>query len=513
MISYLLLKKVTYFLLTIFSLLSINMLFSTETLANLQANTSYTNSLTIDFSTYFGGQLGEEVGRSITITKDNSFLITGDTSSSDFPTLNAYDSSLGGNSDGIIAKFSNTGSLLWSTFLGGNDSDHGYAIAVAGDGCSYITGDTKSSNFPIKDAFDNTYGGNWDIFIAKFSKKGSLLWSTYLGGKEIEYCGGIAVASDGSCYVTGATKSDDFPTLNAYNDTIGALDVYVTKFSADGELLWSTYLGGDLNDGGNSIAVGKDGSCYVTGWTHSIDFPTLNAFDSTSNGFMDGFVSKFSSNGDLLWSTYLGGDYWDEPRDIAVSSEGSCYITGFTSSSEFPTKDAFDNSPNGNDDAFVTKFSPTGELLWSTYLGGSEQEWGYGIAIANDDNCCVTGETSSINFPILQAFNSTIGSSQDIFVSKFATNGSLLWSSFLGGDSYETGFGIASIGNDYYITGRTKSSDFPTFNAFSNTLGGLGDAFVTKIIEPTNPKYGYFAFLVVIPVIVIPIIIIVKRKR
>ena len=478
----------------------------------------------LDFSTYLGGSDGHERGYGIAVTEDGSCYLTGQTGSSDFPTQLAFNSTLSGSRDAFVTKLSSSGSLLWSTFFGGSDLDIGYDISVAGDGSCYVTGFTESSDFPTRNAYNSTYGGNGDIFLAKFSSIGQLLWSSYLGGNESDEGKSIAVAGDGSCYVTGETRSSDFPTLYAYDPTHdgGYRDAFVAKFSTNGTLLWSTYLGGNTTDLGYGIAVSDDGSCYVTGQTTSSDFPTLYAYDPTPNGgYMDAFVAKFSASGSLLWSTYLGGASWDDASGITVASDDSCYVTGYTTSSDFPTQNAYNSTYRLKGDAFVGKFSADGNLLWSTYLGGNETDFGYDITVTNDGSCYVTGETFSSNFPTRNAYDSTYDG-YDAFVTKFSSEGFLLWSTYLGGrDDGEQGYSLAvTEAGSCFVTGRTNSDDFPTQNAYDSALGGKSDAFVTKFIDSpipnTNPitVTGFLVFVAVMLFATLPVIaLIVYKKR
>jgi len=222
--------------------------------------------------------------------------------------------------------------------------------------------------------------------------------------------------------VTGETYSDDLPTLNGWdNARNGSWDAFVAKFSADGSLLWSTYLGGSTLDEGRGIAVDGAGNAYVTGLTCSTDFPMLNGWDTTYNGGGDTFVTKFSADGSLLLSTYLGGTHNDSGRGIAVDGAGDTYVTGETGSRDFPTGFGWDSTYNEGDydgDAFVTKFSADGALLWSTYLGGSDSDWGSGIAADGAGNAYVTGFAGSYDFPAGKSWDTTSNGCADAFVAK-----------------------------------------------------------------------------------------------
>jgi hypothetical protein len=470
----------------------------------------------LNFSTFLGGEDGTETGEGITITEDGSCYVTGLTWSNDFPTSNAYDSTYNGKAEAFISMFAVDGSLLWSTYFGGNDSDKGCDIVVADDGSCYVVGWTQSYDFPTKNAYDETYnGGNRDVFVSKFASNGFLLWSSYLGGENIDNGYSIAVANDGSCYVTGITESNDFPTLNAYNDTKGEVfDTFVTKFNASGALLWSTYLGGNSIDHGRDIAVTSDGSCYVTGMTMSTNFPTLNAYDDSQNGdWGDVFVSKFNASGSLLWSTYLGGSLVNEGSGITVTSDGSCYVTGVTTSTDFPTQNAYNDTYGVWGDAFLTKFDANGSLLWSTFLGGNKGDEGYDVTISNDGCCYVVGQTYSNNFPTKNAYNATLSGRGDVFISKFSSDGFLLWSTYLGGSETEWGLDIAVTKNGWcYLTGKTWSADFPTKDAYDDTTDG-SDAFVTKFIDAPLPPTstitidGFVGIRTVIPSCTIVLII------
>jgi len=487
----------------------------------------------LNYSTFLGGEDGGDSGRGIAVTNDGSYYVTGQSKSSDFPTQNAFDTTLNGSNDAIITKFTRNNSLLWSTYFGGGGQvDIARDIAVASDGSCYVTGETTSIDFPTKNAFDNTHnGGLTDAFVAKFAANGSLLWSTYLGGGgDMDNGQSIAVATDGSCYIIGETTSIDFPTLNAYESTYngGSKDIFLTKFATNGTLLWSTYFGGNRTDGGYGITVTSDGSCYITGFTSSADFPTQNAFDTTQNGDWDVYLSKFNKNGSLLWSTYFGGLYWDEALGITTASDGSCYFTGYTDSPDFPIQHGYSNTYGTGGDAFLAKFDSNGSFLWSSFLGGSSGERGYDVATTSNSSCYVVGYTGSENFPTLNAYDDSKADGFDAFVMKFSSSGSLFWSTYLGGDSTDKGYGIASTENgSCLVMGNTWSTDFPVLNAYDNTTSDYSDIFIVKFVDtplnvthsyPATPSPtvdGFLVFIAVMPTIafIAVIILIFSKKR
>lgn len=366
------------------------------------------------YSTFFGGS-SDEYGSGIALDQTGNYYVTGVTMSSNFPTKSAYDSSLGGDRSAFIAKFSALDSLVYSTYLG--SYSYGYDIAVDDSGCAYITGYTYGS-IPTANPFQGSYYGAYAAFVTKLNSAGdSLVYSTYLAGSGYYNDGdGIAVDSYGSAYVTGYTSSSDFPILNAYDTSYnGGADAFVTKFNPAGNTLaFSTYLGGSGSDKGWDIAVDNSGNVWVAGETYSSNFPTLNAYDSTYNGSQDGFVAKFDSSGNnLLGSTYLGGSGGETCGGLALDGAGNGYVTGQTSSSNFPTTTgAFDPTFNGGLDVFVVKFGiDCSNLVYSTYLGGSGDDWGFfpRIAVDGSGNAHVTGRTKSSDFPLVDAVDSTLG--------------------------------------------------------------------------------------------------------
>jgi hypothetical protein len=455
----------------------------------------------LSYSTYLGGS-NEDFGEAIAVDSAGSVYIAGATASTDLPTTaGAFDNTFNGFSgDAFVTKLDPTGSSLgYSTYLGGSSGEVARGIAVDSEGAAYVTGPTGSTDFPTTSGAFDTLGGG-DLFVTKLDPTGSsLAYSTYLGGTGDDFGGDIAIDPAGAAYVTGATLSTNFPTTpGAFDTTLNSLsgDAFVTKLDPSGSnLTYSTYLGGSAAFGaaGFGIAVDSAGAAYVSGRTTSSDFPTIaGAFDPTFNGGdADTFVAKLDRAGSSLdYSTFLGGSSDEVAQDIAVDSVGAAYVTGPTTSADFPTSaGAFDMSFNGPEDAFVTKLDPSGSsLAYSTYLGGTNGARGEAIAVDPAGAAYVTGDTSSTDFPTTAgAFETTFNGLIDAFVTKVDPAGSSLASStYLGGSSVEQGFAIAldSTGAAY-VTGRTTSSDFPTTaGAFDASFSGPEDGFVTKFASP-----------------------------
>ena len=398
--------------------------------------------------------------------------------------------------------------LFYSTFLGGRGDDTGLRVAVDTAGNAYVTGVTTSIDFPTPPGtLQTTFGGAAHAFVTKLNPTGSgIVYSAYLGGSAEENGLGIAVDAAGNAYVTGLTGSSNFPTTpGAFQTTFaGVEDAFVTKLDPTGSaLVYSTFLGGGGFDEGTAIGVDAAGNAHVTGLTGSSNFPTTpGAFQTTfAGGSFDAFVTKLNFTGSaLVYSTFFGGSGFDRGVGLAVDAAGNAYVTGLTDSSNLPTTaEAFQTTIGGSSDAFITKLDPTGSrVVYSTYLGGSGQEEGLGIAVNTAGNAYVTGRTGSTNFPTTsRAFQTTSGGSDDAFVTKIAPTGSaLVYSTYLGGSSFDRGFGIAvDAAGNAYVTGETLSSNFPiTPGALQTTFAGVEDAFVTKL-DPTGSRVVYSTYL------------------
>ena len=460
------------------------------------------------YSTYLGGS-NTDLGQAIAIDTAGDAYVTGVTLSTNFPTTGgtAQTAYGGGTGDAFVTKLNSAGNgLVYSTYLGGSggvggsDGDNSFGIAVDASGNAYITGYTSSTDFPTTvGAFHRTYGGSGDAFVTMLNSTGSgLMYSTYLGGSDGEQGNGIAVDGGGNAYVTGFTRSANFPTtLVAFETTPGGMeDAFVTKLNPTGTgLIYSTYLGGSSNDEGFGIAVDAAGNAYVTGFTGSTNFPTMaGAFQTTFGGVEDAFVTKLNFAGTgLIYSTYLGGSSNDEGFGIAVDAAGNAFVTGRTSSINFPTMaGGYQTTFGGSADAFVTKLDSTGiGLVYSTYLGGNNLDGAVGIAVNAAGNAYVTGFTGSTNFPTTPgAFQTTFGGVQDVFMTILDSAGAgLLYSTYLGGSAFDKGYGLAvdTVGNAY-IGGSTESTNFPTTaGTYQTGYGGTSDAFVAKINPAASP--------------------------
>ncbi len=382
----------------------------------------------LTYSTYLGGS-SDDVGYAIAVDSVGNAYVTGSTASTNFPTASPIQPASGGGTDAFITKLNTSGSTLaYSTYLGGNSDDFGYAIAVDSAGNAYVTGYTFSTNFPTANPIQpaNALGG-FDAFVTKINASGSaLVYSTYLGGNGNDIGHGIAVDAAGNTYVTGETDMTTFPTVNPIQGCSGPL-AFVTKINASGSaLVYSTCLGGGSGvSRGFAIAVDSAGNAYVTGHTSSTNFPTVNPIQPVFGGALDAFVTKINAGGSaLVYSTYLGGITTDDGRGIAVDAAGNAYVTGFTRSTNFPTMNPIQAAnAGGTADAFVTKLNAAGSaLVYSTYLGGNGQDIGYGIAVDSSRSVYVTGNTASTNFPTMNPFQAANAGGIEAFVARLGAS-------------------------------------------------------------------------------------------
>jgi hypothetical protein len=390
------------------------------------------------YSTYIGGA-GFDRASGIAVDSGGNAYVVGSTESADFPTTTeAFDGAYDFN-DAFATKLAPDGATLaYSTYLGSNGT-HAMDVTVDATGSAIVVGYTSGAFPTTPGAFDDTLDGSTDGFVTKIAPTGSSLqYSTFLGGSEcdLEQPVSVEVDANGNAYVVGMTSASSFPTTDGAFDTTFdtgcSLDGYLTKLSADGSgLVYSTYLGGDTGelDFALGVAVNGAGEAYVVGTTRSPGFPTTpGAFDRTppTPGPTTGFLAKLDVAGSaLVFSTYLGGSGGEDVAAIALDSVGDVFVSGGTSSDDFPTTpDAFDLSANGHQDAFVARFDPSAsQLLYSTYLGGTDDDYAlFGLHADDLGRVTFSGYAASPEFPTTPAaFDTSHNGGYDAYVAKLAT--------------------------------------------------------------------------------------------
>ncbi|MEO0150948.1 MAG: SBBP repeat-containing protein [candidate division WOR-3 bacterium] len=530
------------------------------------SNYDKNKSLLIDpyalvWSTYYGGSY-HDFGYSITTDANGNVFAIGSTFSTNFPIQDAgnnayYQGTNAGNYDAFILKFTYSGVRLWATYYGGSLSDYAYSITTDDSGNVFLTGWTWSSNFPTHNPQNGAYyqgnlsgGGSHDVFILKFNDLGVRLWATYYGGTSGDIGYSISIDINGNVFLVGATSSSDFPIQSSsgayYDSTCGGCpnyyDAFILKFSNSGALLWATYYGGSNEDRAFSIAIDDSGEIFVTGYTISTNFPTFDPqngayFDGTCgnvgncgydgyNYYSDAFILKFDNSGQRLWATYYGGNYIDGAFSIKTDINGNIFLTGWTNSSDFPTKDPqngayYQGSNAGSSDVFILKFSNSGVRLWATYYGGSRGDGSTDnpVSLTTDinGNLFIGGWTISSNFPVSNPmdgsfFDGDCGTDgncnydgsyyySDAFILKFDSLGKRVWATYFGGSSYDF---IRSIITDtqgnVFVVGYTLSTNIPTYSPSNNAYyqganAGNYDAFISKfgdLLSKISEKKVYY---------------------
>ena len=432
-------------------------------------------------SSYFGGTNNER-GMGIDVDSAGNVYIVGYTDSASFPIVNGLNSSLNGGQDAFVIKLNRElNTILWSTFIGGNDDDIARYIDIGFDGHLYITGSTDSIDWPMLNSYGSQYGDGYsDIFVLKLEKDGNqIIYSSVLGASSWDIPGGIVTDDFGYAYVTGWCWSG-FPGVNSFDtSTDSAYTALVFKLSRNGStLIWSGFLGGNDDDNGFAIALDDEGYVYVGGRTQSTDFPTVSAYDTTFNGNDDAFLAKISNDGQtLVYSTLFGGSDHDRIVSIVPNSDSTVSALGYTLSGNLPTKNAYDSTFNGNYDNFIVGFNESGtNTTFCTYLGGSSHDYAYDMEIDSSGYYYVTGYTYSSNLPNQLAYQESIGGNTDAYIIKMNQT-DVIFGTYVGGTGYDWGTDLTLDElNHIYLTGYTESSDFPIVNGYDSSFAGGQDA-------------------------------------
>ncbi len=483
-------------------------------------DTTQTRTSSLIYSTYLGGE-SDDSAYGIAVDAGGIAYVAGRTYGTDFPCLNQYMTDPGDSDyDGFVAKLDTTqpgpSGLIYSTYLGGDGEDWAHAIAVDTNGYTYVTGRTSSTDYPCLNQYQTDMPG-YDVFVTRLdtTRAGSsgLLYSTYLGGEGWDVGYGIAADAGGNAYVTGDTESTDFPTLNQYMSDPGngsIRDVFVTKIDTTREgassLLYSTYLGTGSASRGYGIAADDSGTAYVTGYTSEPDFPLKDQYQ-TFQGLWDAFVTKLDTTlrgtASLVYSTCLGGEGRDEGMAISIDAGGNVYVTGYTKSTDFPILEQYMSDPGDvNADVFVSKIDTAqagaAGLIYSTYLGGNDEDIGYGIAGDSSGNVYVTGYTNSTDFPVQNQYMTEPGDGDwDAFVTKLtfvelptvttaAVSSSTATSASGGGEVTSDGGAEVTVRGVCWSTSENPTTDD------SYTTDGSGTGVFTSSMTGLIPNTYYY---------------------
>ncbi|HEY6895107.1 MAG TPA: SBBP repeat-containing protein [Rhodanobacteraceae bacterium] len=456
----------------------------------------------LDDAGYLGGNTTDQAF-SVAVDAAGNTYVAGSTESANFPTVNALQPALKGATDAFVAKISPDGTTLkYATYLGGSKLDVVYGIAVDAGGSVYVAGATNSSDFPVTPGVlqNHLAGPLFDAFVAKLSPSGALVYSTYLGGSYVDIADAIAVDAGRNAYLVGYTCSYDFPTRKPFQPFLqggppgcfAGQDAFVAKISPDAtSLVYSTFFGGTGQDEATALALDANGGAVVAGYSASNDLPLAGFALTPYRGGRDAFVARFDASGTLGYASYLGGTGDDTATGLAVGAAGDVFVTGYTSSPDFPIANAFQNALLGLEDGFVARIAlaqTSTALVYSTYLGGGDGDRLQAIATDAGGNAYVAGYTESLDFPTVVPTQPALGGARDAIVARLDPAGVPTFATFLGGSDIDTGWGLAlhaaPSGVEIRIGGETLSTDLGTAGAFQPNAQGAADGFAASIATP-----------------------------
>jgi len=472
---------------------------------SLSGKESPTSTLVIDpvprrlWATYYGGEINESPGGCAIDTTGNLAIAGNTTSLTNIATAGAYQTTLLGNEDAFLARFTPDGQREWGTYYGGTDEESNFACCTDHSGKIYISGRTMSStNISTPGSHQPIKGGwHYDCYLAKFSETGQLIWATYYGGSNTDDQGFCCTDDSLNVYLTGKTLSpNNISTPGSHQPALCGIqiDAFLAKFDSNGVRLWGTYYGGDEMDLGYACSASPNFNVFLTGDTHSqnnISTPGSHQ-PSYGGGPYDVFLVNFTPNGQRLWGTYYGGTLWDIYPSCATTSDGSVYLGGITNSQEnISTPGSHQPVFAGAQDAFLAKFSSSGNREWGTYFGGADQDHQDFIAVDTTNNVYIAGNTnSSANIATSNAFQDSIRGSYDAFLAKFDPAGARLWGTYYGDTAYDACQSIA-IGycGHQFLYGWTESlNNISTPGSHQPVFGGGNrDNFIVKFAECTPP--------------------------
>jgi hypothetical protein len=404
----------------------------------------------------FMGSINSDDGNGIAVDKNGNVYVTGRSYATWGSPVNAHS----GGADAFVGKLNNSGVLQWNTFLGSSSYDNGYNIKVDDTGNIYIAGRSEATwGSPV-----NAYTGDSDAFAAKLNSSGAILWNTFMGSTDLDYCESIAVDGMGNVYVTGLSEAAWGSPVNAFE---GGADAYAVKLNSSGVRVWHTFLGGSLSyDYGWGIAVDGSGNVYIAGYSGE----TWGSPVNPNAGGFDAFAAKLNSSGMLQWNTFMGSSGWDDGYQIALDNNSNVYVTGLSQG----TWGSPVNSHAGMKDAFAAKLNNNGVLQWNTFIGSPYDDEGRSITVDNANNIFITGISSETWGTPVNSFNG----GKDAFITKLNSNGVRQGHTFIGSSYSDEGRSVATDGSGYvYAAG----SSFSTWGSPINPHAKNGDAFAVKL--------------------------------
>ncbi len=429
---------------------------------------------------------------------NSDLLITGFTGSLNFPLgVGTVQDSNAGNYDAVIMRMDTTGNRVWATFFGGSAYDVAYHGAIYGDKI-YVAGASGSANLPVDTAgWQPANAGSYDSWLLKLDSSGQQIWSTFFGSNGGDFAYDVDVDNAGNIYMGGATSSQNLPltaTTGWQTTHGGALDAWIARFNSSGIPQWCTYYGGSGSEDVHSLVVDDSANVIMCGGTFSLNFPTSpGAYQSLTSGIPDIYLIKLDSAGNRIFGTRFGGSADEDSFGLDADAAGNIYVAGQTHSTDLPMiGQSFQNLPGGNMEACVIKFSNAGWPQWSTFYGGQQDDYAFGLVV-RDSFLYFTGNTMSSDFLVsANAFQDSLAGQTDCYFVKMDTAGTPISGSFYGGIGSDVSNALVVDANMWlYLAGSTYSLDFPVSpsGVMQSTNMFLGDGFVGRL-DATQLPFG-----------------------
>lgn len=445
------------------------------------------------WTSYLGGGGFDEVRHSVVDEEGYIYTTGITSASSGIALLGAQMTYGGGNYDAFIAKYDSDGALIWCSYFGGPQSDFGNAIALDHVGNIILAGSTSSTSGIALNGLDNSYnGGTYDGFVAKFSATGVLIWSSYIGGNSEDLINSIAVNENDDVIAIGTTGSQGLSAASPYQSQYGGgiSDIFIQFFESDGSLRWNSYFGGSGDEVAANILFTEDQRICFAGTTSSSNNIPLNGYQMQyGGGQSDGVLAQFDEEGYIIWSTYIGGNNTDELHQIALNRFNQLYVSGSSSSTNaISTSGAHQiNNAGGSFDGLIARFNLQGDRIWMSYFGGEGQDKAFGVACDELGSVYLAGITSSLNNIAYNPFQQDIGGGNDLFFAFFDSTGVANWASYLGGSGDEFLRSISADENSKLIFAGNSASNAAALNGWDTSYGGFTDGFFGKVQDCNNP--------------------------
>jgi hypothetical protein len=445
------------------------------------------------WTTYFGGSGYDEVTSTCSDESGNTYITGFTSATTNIATGGYQTTYGGGNYDAFIAKFDADGQRLWSTYFGGSQSEFGNGIAIDENGSLAIIGTTSSQSNIATNGANTIYGGGtYDAFIAKFTSTGQLEWSSYVGGNNEDEGISVTFGADGSISALLNTKSANISNTSEFQGSFGGgvSDMFMASFETGGEATWSTYIGNSGEEIAGNISYSNEGLLMISGSTSSTTGIALTGDQIIyGGGEHDGILMLFDTSGMLMWSTYIGGPGDDLAHSSSFNNFNKIYVSGSTASVSGIASASADQNTNGGGafDGFLAQFDMFGNKIWATYIGGEGQDKGYGIAVDELSNVYIGGITSSENNIYENGFQESNAGGIDLFFALYDSLGVKKWASYLGGDGDDQMRSMSADENSKVLFAGITASSGVAFNGWQTDYAGSVDGFFGKVQDCYNP--------------------------